>query len=289
MLNNYKIPLIFLLIFLLIKHGIDAYSDSTPPSPISPPPAEDITGTWSGYYDQKLSSGGIERTNVTFDFNQTDGKLDGTVTINPSGQYVITNGTVQGNIISFIVSISDTVQVLVNLQENGAKLIGQARSLNPRSPFDVDISLEHHSLSSVAHSDNSVRSPDPDLTQIIRVQDKALMDAFNSQDIKTITNLFTSDFEYYSDTEGFEDANKLLDAYQQLFESTTKYRIDLEGNSFKVYPIKKYGAVEIAIHNIYSQAPGEKEQLSRRDQYTIIWKQTQSGWQINRGIRFSQN
>src|SRR3954464_6531987 len=87
-----------------------------------------------------------------------------------------------------------------------------------------------------------------DLREEIATADAAMFAAFNAHDAKKLASFFTSDLEFYQDTEGLAFYPDTVKDFTNMFASATDIRRELLQETFEVYPIKNYGAVELGTH-----------------------------------------
>lgn len=125
-------------------------------------------------------------------------------------------------------------------------------------------------------------------------KDRIFFDAvFNKCDIETIGNFITEDFEFYHDKWGltatsrtqFVESIKNLCARQKTGEDYRARRELVEG-SMEVYPLNKYGAIQIGAHRFYRITEGKGEKLTEVAKFTHVWKQDESGWKISRVLSY---
>ena len=102
---------------------------------------------------------------------------------------------------------------------------------------------------------------------------------------------FTDDIEFYHDKGGVTKSRKtLVEQLRNNFcgEGKTKLRRELVNGSMKVYPINKYGAVQLGEHRFYITENG-KEALSGVAKFIHVWKYESGEWRISRVFSYDHN
>jgi len=102
---------------------------------------------------------------------------------------------------------------------------------------------------------------------------------------------FTDDIEFYHDKGGVTKSRKtLVEQLRNNFcgEGKTKLRRELVNGSMKVYPINKYGAVQLGEHLFYITENG-KEALSGVAKFIHVWKYERGEWRISRVFSYDHN
>jgi len=102
---------------------------------------------------------------------------------------------------------------------------------------------------------------------------------------------FTDDIEFYHDKGGVTKSRKtLVEQLRNNFcgEEKTKLRRELVNGSMKVYPINKYGAVQLGEHRFYITENG-KEALSGVAKFIHVWKYERGEWRISRVFSYDHN
>lgn len=128
------------------------------------------------------------------------------------------------------------------------------------------------------------------LYRAIASMDSELFDAvFNKCDSARVGELITDDFEFYHDKWGQIAASKkqFVDLIRNLCERQAKgidYRArrELVKGSLRVYPLRKYGAIETGIHRFYRLTKGKKDQLTETARFLQVWKMTNGQWKLAR-------
>ncbi len=123
---------------------------------------------------------------------------------------------------------------------------------------------------------------DEELKQKITELDTKLFDAYNRCDLDTFERYFTPTVEFYHDQGGATfDRNTVV-------ENTEKYicgkvRRRLLPETFKVYPIKGYGAIEEGEHIFCQIESGECEGAAK---FNMIWENDNGDWKLTRVVSY---
>lgn len=120
------------------------------------------------------------------------------------------------------------------------------------------------------------------LAATIATLDAGVFDAYNNCDLPTFESYFSSRVEFYHDTGGATFDRKTVVANTRKY-ICQKVRRELIATSFKVYPIKDFGAIETGEHQFCQIATGACEGVA---EFLIVWKQTGSKWQITRVMSY---
>ena len=136
-----------------------------------------------------------------------------------------------------------------------------------------------------------------ELFQTLKEQDSILFDAaFNRCDTDTMTNLFTTDFEFYHDKGGaklsrdafmipiVKDCENRNPAVQQ---PAKRILID---NSLEVFPLyengKLYGAIQHGIHRFEFLNAQKEYQRGDTAKFTHLWVLEDDQWKIKRELSY---
>ncbi len=126
-----------------------------------------------------------------------------------------------------------------------------------------------------------------DLYNEILKQDSILFTAFNNCDINTFRKMFTDDLEFYHDKGGLTGIDHTMNFLNDKCNNKERMvRRGLIANGMEVYPIKDYGAVQIASHSFYLTEKGQQEQRSGTFKFVHVWKKTNEGWKISRVVSY---
>jgi hypothetical protein len=130
---------------------------------------------------------------------------------------------------------------------------------------------------------DSIKS-DEELTRVVASLDKALFDAYNRCDIEKLGGMVVDDLEFYHDKTG-------LAVGKQVFLEAIKANIcgkvtrELVPGTLEVYPLAKYGAVEIGVHRFYH--PGTQDHgVVGEGKFVMLWQYKDGAWKITRVISY---
>jgi len=127
----------------------------------------------------------------------------------------------------------------------------------------------------------SVSSP---LFHDIANNDAALSAAFNNHDISALMGLFDENIEFYHDTGGLQHYADLEKGFAGLFSQNNGIRRELVAGSFRVFPIKNFGAVELGSHR-FCHVENEKNNCGTFD-FVHVWRRSNGAWKITRVVSY---
>ena len=129
------------------------------------------------------------------------------------------------------------------------------------------------------------RAADP-LFDTISALDTAVFDAFNScsspGQLQKHASYFAPDVEFYHDTGGVTWSR------QEMLANTEKnacgnFRRELVPGTFKVFPIKDFGAIEQGSHRFCQFASGKCDGIA---DFVMVWSNQNGNWQITRVLSY---
>ena len=120
-----------------------------------------------------------------------------------------------------------------------------------------------------------------DLYRTIVKMDSIYFAAYNNCDMEKQAEIFADDLEFYHDMGGLSTSKSdiLASLEKNICGKVTR---ELVKGSIEVYPIKGFGAVEIAVHKFHNNQ--EPDAVSSPSKFITLWKQTDDNWQITRVI-----
>ena len=125
----------------------------------------------------------------------------------------------------------------------------------------------------------------PELTKEIQVMDSILFDAFNNKNIEKIKTLFTEDLEFYHDKGGVSNYEQNIKSIQGIFANPNNaVNRTAVKDSFEVYPIPNFGAVQTGKHEFCNTENGQKGCSILK--FVHLWKKTDEGWKVARVISY---
>lgn len=119
----------------------------------------------------------------------------------------------------------------------------------------------------------------------IAAMDTILFDAFNAKEMAKFKPLFTEDLEWYQDNGGLLSHEVVFSNFEKMFKNENKLTRQLVQGSFEVYPIKDFGAIEIATHQFRHIENGKEEIGTFK--FVAIWKKVDNKWKISRMISYN--
>ena len=132
------------------------------------------------------------------------------------------------------------------------------------------------------------------LHDAIAAADDALFTAFfDTCDVDKVAGMVADDLEFFHDKDGlamtsgaqFVEGMKGKCARQKTGEDFLSKRV-LVKESLKVYPLNKYGAVEVGVHRFYAVVKGEPDRLTETAQFAMVWKDDGGTWKLARVISY---
>ena len=123
---------------------------------------------------------------------------------------------------------------------------------------------------------------DSALTQTITELDSKVFDAYNRCDLAAFGRYFAPDVEFYHDNGGASFDRKTV------IDNTRKYichkvRRELLPATFRVFPIKGYGAIEEGEHRFCQIQTGDCEGIAK---FLMIWRNKNGRWQLTRVMSY---
>jgi hypothetical protein len=123
---------------------------------------------------------------------------------------------------------------------------------------------------------------DSALTQTITQLDSKVFDAYNRCDLVAFGRYFAPDVEFYHDTGGASFDRKTV------IDNTRKYichkvRRELLSETFRVFPLKGYGAIEEGEHRFCQIQTGDCEGIAK---FLMIWRNKNGRWKLTRVVSY---
>ncbi|KAF1721239.1 nuclear transport factor 2 family protein [Pseudoxanthomonas wuyuanensis] len=124
------------------------------------------------------------------------------------------------------------------------------------------------------------------LFETVSALDSAVFDAFNNcsspEQLQKHAGYFAPDVEFYHDTGGVTWSR------QEMLANTEKYvcgnfRRELVPGTFKVSPVKDFGAIAQGSHRFCQFASGKCEGVA---DFAIVWSNQNGNWQITRVLSY---
>jgi uncharacterized protein DUF4440 len=123
------------------------------------------------------------------------------------------------------------------------------------------------------------------LFNTVQSLDTRFFNAYNQCDLATVSSMVADDLEFYHDLTGFSPGRQsLLDALKN--NICGKVTRELVLGTLEVYPIAKYGAVEIGVHRFHH--PDNAENIGEA-KFITLWQNKDGVWKITRAISFDHH
>ena len=135
-------------------------------------------------------------------------------------------------------------------------------------------------------SQASAQSPTASDTLFNTVQslDTKFFGAYNHCDLATVSSMVADDLEFYHDVTGFSPGRQsLLDGLKN--NICGKVTRELVPGTLEVYPIAKYGAVEIGIHRFHHPDNTDVGEAK----FITLWQDKEGVWKITRALSFDHH
>jgi ketosteroid isomerase-like protein len=126
---------------------------------------------------------------------------------------------------------------------------------------------------------------------LAKMMDRALFDAFNAGNADQFKTFLTEDAEFYHDQGGLTRSRQsIVESLERKFRSDKAngetMRRELVEGSVKVYPLERYGAIQIGTHRFYQTANGGKSGPRTIAKFIHVWKNTGGRWEISRILSY---
>ena len=132
----------------------------------------------------------------------------------------------------------------------------------------------------------------PELVAGIKKADAELFDAvFIACDAAKVAAMLTDDFRFVHDKDGESLRAKFvadLKGHCDRVKTGEDFpaRRELIPESLEVWPIDKYGALEIGVHRFYARLPGKPDTLTETGNFMILWKRDGDRWLMAESISY---
>jgi hypothetical protein len=116
-------------------------------------------------------------------------------------------------------------------------------------------------------------------------QDTAVFDAVNRCDLAKLSTFLGNDVEFYQDRERPSVGKQpfLDDIKTNVCGEFTRVLVP---GTVEVFPLPKYGALEIGVHRFVHADPASPPERAR---FVHIWKKTGGHWQLTRIVSFDHS
>jgi hypothetical protein len=120
------------------------------------------------------------------------------------------------------------------------------------------------------------------LTQEIAALDGKVFDAYNRCDLPTFSRYFDPKVAFYHDNGGATfEREAMVDGVRKYI--CGKVRRELIPASFRVFPIKDYGAIEEGEHRFCELATQRCEGIAK---FVMVWARRDGGWEITNVLSY---
>lgn len=138
-----------------------------------------------------------------------------------------------------------------------------------------------------AANDQPTTKPAADpLFDTVSALDTSVFEAFNNcsspEQLKKHASYFAPDVEFYHDTGGVTWSRQQMLANTEK-NACGKFRRELVPGTFKVFPIKDFGAIEQGSHRFCQFASGKCEGIA---DFVMVWRNQNGRWQITRVLSY---
>ncbi len=238
------------------------------------------SGNWVGTFDVVNGDGSVEPGNAFLSLAQSGSSLTGGAGDASDHLSPITSGSVQGQKLTFTVTVNPQTKVNFTLSQDGDHLRGTASGM----PMDAGSTIVIDAVRADPnwHAANSVPHAPDHLFETVANLDRELFDAYNTCDLKTLTTLVSEDLEFYHDKTGLAVGREtFINAIRN--NICGKTHRTLTPGSLEVHRLAHYGAVEIGLHT-FSHPGLDIDQGQAK--FTTIWRYKDGNWQMTRAISY---
>jgi hypothetical protein len=125
-------------------------------------------------------------------------------------------------------------------------------------------------------------APPDSLFKTIQSLDAQLFDAYNRCDLDKFASLLDDDLEFYHDKTGLSRGREATvnGVKNNICGKVTR---ELVPGTLEVYPLEKYGAVEIGVHRFHH--PGDNANVGEA-KFIHLWQNKDGVWKVTRVISF---
>lgn len=150
--------------------------------------------------------------------------------------------------------------------------------------FSIYIICNFLFATTVIAQEKKVASTSQVLYNEIATMDTQLFEAFNAKDMSKFKPMFTEDLEWYQDNGGLLSHDTVFANFEKMFKNENKLTRMLVKGSLEVYPIKDFGAIEVAQHQFRHMENGKEEVGTFK--FVAIWKKIGNQWKVSRMISY---
>lgn len=139
-------------------------------------------------------------------------------------------------------------------------------------------------LLSVMVCSANAQSAKDSLFKEIEKMDSVLFAAFNSRDIESFKNFFTTDLEFYHDKGGLTNYEYTINSLKETAKRNDGLRRELVKGSLEVYPVPGFGAMQIGAHTFCHMEKGKQDCGTFK--FVHIWQKKNGEWKITRVVSY---
>jgi hypothetical protein len=120
------------------------------------------------------------------------------------------------------------------------------------------------------------------LTTEIGALDAKVFDAYNRCDLSVFSGYFDPKVAFYHDTGGATfEREAMVDGVRKYI--CGKVKRELIPSTFRVYPIKDYGAIEEGEHRFCETATGRCEGIAK---FVMVWTKQDGAWRVTNVLSY---
>jgi hypothetical protein len=119
--------------------------------------------------------------------------------------------------------------------------------------------------------------------EIVRA-DRVMFDAFNSRDLSGLMASFSDDLEFYHDKDGRLTFSDVKAGFDRMFKSPEAPRRELVPGTLRVFPIPRYGALEVGSHR-FCHVENGKDDCGVFD-FSQVWQKQGDRWRATRILSY---
>jgi hypothetical protein len=131
---------------------------------------------------------------------------------------------------------------------------------------------------------SNAQSAKDSLFKEIEKMDSVLFAAFNSRDIESFKNFFTTDLEFYHDKGGLTNYEYTINSLKETAKRNDGLRRELVKGSLEVYPVPGFGAMQIGAHRFCHMEKGKQDCGTFK--FVHIWQKKNGEWKITRVVSY---
>jgi hypothetical protein len=139
-------------------------------------------------------------------------------------------------------------------------------------------------LATTAGTQTQQVSTDRQLYDEIVRADRVMFDAFNGRDLDGLMASFSEDLEFYHDKDGRLTFSDVKAAFDRMFTSPEAPRRELVPGTLRVYPIPRYGAMEVGSHR-FCHVENGKDECGVFD-FSHVWQNQGNRWRVTRVLSY---